>query len=145
MKIITALRLAASGLSTQRVRLDVSAMNLANANVTRTLDGGPYRAKDVIVAATPLPPEIEKNFGQALGDKLLRAQVVAIVDDKSPFREVYDPAHPDADARGYVRYPNVDVMTEMVELLEASRAYQANLSVVNITKTLALKTLDLLR
>ncbi len=145
MKIITALRLAASGLATQRVRLDVSAMNLANANVTRTLEGGPYRAKDVVVAAAPLPPDFADNLDQALSQVLSQAEVVGIVDDKSPFREVYDPGHPDADARGYVKYPNVDVMTEMVELLEASRAYEANLSVVNITKNLALKTLDLLR
>jgi len=89
MKIITALRLAASGLATQRVRLDVSAMNLANANVTRTLEGGPYRAKDVVVAAAPLPPDFADNLDQALSQALSQAQVVGIVDDKSPFREVY--------------------------------------------------------
>lgn len=145
MKILTALRLAASGLNTQRVRLDVSAMNLANANVTRTLEGGPYRAKDVVVAAASLPEDFASKLDEALASKLSRAEVVAIVDDQSPFKEVYDPGHPDADERGYVKYPNVDVMTEMVDLLEASRAYEANLSVVNITKTLALKTLELLR
>jgi len=145
MKILTALRLAASGLATQKVRLDVSAMNLANAHVTRTLEGGPYRAKNVVVAATPLPQDFAEKLDEALASKLSRAQVIDIIDDKSPFKEVYDPGHPDADERGYVKYPNVDVMTEMVELLEASRAYEANLSVVNITKSLALKTLELLR
>ncbi len=145
MKILTALKLAASGLNTQRVRLNISAMNLANANVTRTLEGGPYRAKNIIVAATPLPEEFLSKLDQALAGKLSEAKVIAIVDDQSPFREVYDPSHPDADENGIVRYPNVDVMTEMVDLLEASRAYEANLSVVTITKNLALKTLDLLR
>lgn len=145
MKILTALKLAASGLNTQRVRLNISAMNLANANVTRTLEGGPYRAKNIIVAATPLPEKFLSKLDQALAGKLSEAKVVAIVDDQSPFREVYDPSHPDADENGIVRYPNVDVMTEMVDLLEASRAYEANLSVVTITKNLALKTLDLLR
>jgi flagellar basal-body rod protein FlgC len=145
MKILTALRLAASGLATQKVRLDVSAMNLANAHVTRTLEGGPYRAKNVVVAATPLPQDFAEKLDEALATKLSRAQVIAVIDDQSPFKEVYDPGHPDADERGYVKYPNVDVMSEMVELLEASRAYEANLSVVNITKSLALKTLELLR
>jgi len=145
MKILTALRLAASGLATQKVRLDVSAMNLANAHVTRTLEGGPYRAKNVVVAATPLPQDFAEKLDEALATKLSRAQVIAVIDDQSPFKEVFDPGHPDADERGYVKYPNVDVMTEMVELLEASRAYEANLSVVNITKSLALKTLELLR
>ncbi len=145
MKIITALRLAASGLTTQRVRLNITAMNLANAHVTRTLEGGPYVAKDVIVAAVPLSEDFRTKLDEALEQELSQARVVAIVDDPSPFREVYDPGHPDADERGIVRYPNVDVMTEMVDLLEASRAYEANLSVVTITKNLALKTLDLLR
>jgi len=137
MKLLSALRIAGSGLKAQRVRLNVASMNLANAHVTRTIEGGPYRAKDVILAATPL-----KNGGH---DQLSEVKVIEIVDDPSPFKEVYDPTHPDADERGIVKYPNVDVLTEMVELLSAGRAYEANLTVVNTTKTLALKTLEILR
>lgn len=137
MKLLSALRIAGSGLMAQRVRLNISSMNLANAHVTRTAEGGPYRAKDVVLAAIPL-----ENKGEA---KLYEVKVVEIVDDPSPFKEVYDPSHPDADERGMVKYPNVDVLTEMVELLSAGRAYEANLTVMNITKTLALKTLDILR
>ena len=137
MKLLSALRIAGSGLKAQRVRLNVASMNLANAHVTRTIEGGPYRAKDVILSATPL-----KNGGH---DQLSEVKVIEIVDDPSPFKEVYDPTHPDADERGIVKYPNVDVLTEMVELLSAGRAYEANLTVVNTTKTLALKTLEILR
>ncbi|HHI98013.1 MAG TPA: flagellar basal body rod protein FlgC [Thermodesulfatator atlanticus] len=144
MKLLTAFRLASTGLSVQRTRLNVTAMNLANAHVTRTLEGGPYRAKNLIVQAAPLTPELADKLGE-LADKLETPKVIALVDDQSPFKEVYDPAHPDADERGIVRYPNVDVLTEMVDLLAASRAYEANLSVVTVTKNLALKTLEILK
>ncbi|WP_022853679.1 flagellar basal body rod protein FlgC [Thermodesulfatator atlanticus] len=144
MKLLTALRLASSGLSVQRTRLNITAMNLANANVTRTLTGEPYRAENVIVEATPFAQDLEKELG-SLADKLYAPKVLTIVEDQSPFREVYDPGHPDADERGIVRYPNVDVFTEMVELLSASRAYEANLSVVSTTKTMAMKTLEILK
>ncbi|AEH45665.1 flagellar basal-body rod protein FlgC [Thermodesulfatator indicus DSM 15286] len=144
MKLLTALRLASSGLSVQRLRLNISAMNLANADVTRTLTGEPYRAQNVVVSASQLPDELEGDLSDA-GLKLVTPRVTAIVEDQSPFREVYDPSHPDADKRGIVRYPNVDVLTEMVELLSASRAYEANLSVVSVTKSMALKTLEILK
>ncbi len=144
MKLLTALRLAATGLSAQRVRLNVSSMNLANAHVTRTLEGGPYRAKDVVMVAAPFQPPFEEELHSLLSDWRV-PEVISIVDDQSPFHEVYDPSHPDADERGIVRYPNVDVLTEMVDLMAASRAYEANLSVVTITKNMALKTLDILR
>ncbi len=144
MKLLTALRLASTGLKVQRTRLNITAMNLANAHVTRTLEGGPYRAKNLIVAASPLSDDFASHLGE-LSEKLETPRVLAIVDDKSPFKEVYDPSHPDADERGIVRYPNVDVLTEMVDLMAASRAYEANLSVVSVTKNLALKTLEILR
>ncbi len=138
MKLLTALRIASTGLTAQRVRLNIASMNLANAHVTRTLEGGPYRAREVVLAAVPAEgEEAEKGLNEV--------RVVDIVEDPSPFKEVYDPSHPDADERGMVKYPNVDVLTEMVELLSAGRAYEANLTVINITRDLALKTLELLR
>lgn len=136
MNLLKAGRIAQSGLLAQRVRINVAATNLANAQVTRTLEGGPYHAKNVVLKAVPL----------SKGDSVLQqVKVEAIKEDPSPFREVYDPGHPDADARGIVRYPNVDVITEMVELLSASRAYEANLTVLSTTKSMFLRTLDLLK
>ncbi|MDM7202910.1 MAG: flagellar basal body rod protein FlgC [Thermodesulfobacteriaceae bacterium] len=136
MNLLMAGRIAQSGLLAQRVRINVAATNLANAQVTRTLEGGPYRAKNVVLKAVPLLKD-QPLFQQV--------KVEAIKDDPSPFREVYDPGHPDADERGIVRYPNVDVITEMVELLSASRAYEANLSVLSTTKSMVLRSLDLLK
>ncbi|QJA06862.1 flagellar basal body rod protein FlgC [Thermosulfurimonas marina] len=135
MNLLTALRIASTGLTAQRVRLNIASMNLANAQVTRTAEGGPYRAKEVVLEAHPLEED----------PALAEVRVKAIVDDPSPFKEVYDPSHPDADERGMVKYPNVDVLTEMVELLSAGRAYEANLTVITLTRDLAVKTLDLLR
>ncbi len=136
MNLLKILRIAGSGLLAQKVRLNVAATNIANAQVTRTIEGGPYRAKDVVLKAIP----ISEN------DPYLKiVEVEKIVDDPSPFKEVYDPGHPDADERGIVKYPNVDIFTEMVELLSAEKAYQANLTVISTTKTLSLRLLDLLR
>jgi len=136
MNLLKIFQITGSGLFAQRVRLNVTATNIANSQVTRTLEGGPYKAKVVILKAIPLS---EKN------PNLKVVKVEKIVNDPSPFKEVYDPGHPDADERGIVKYPNVDVITEMVELLSAGRAYEANLTVLSTTKSMALKTLDLLR
>lgn len=136
MNLLKILRIAGSGLLAQKVRLNVAATNIANAQVTRTIEGGPYRAKDVVLKAIPISEK----------DPYLKiVEVEKIVDDPSPFKEVYDPGHPDADERGIVKYPNVDIITEMVELLSAEKAYQANLTVISTTKTLSLRLLDLLR
>ncbi|MFN3505453.1 MAG: flagellar basal body rod protein FlgC [Caldimicrobium sp.] len=136
MNLLMAGRIAQSGLLAQRIRINVAATNLANAQVTRTLEGGPYKAKNVVLEAIPL---------SKTQPMLKQVKVEAIVDDRAPFKEVYDPGHPDADERGIVKYPNVDVITEMVELLSASRAYEANLSVLTTTKSMYLRTLDLLK
>ncbi|MBA2849818.1 flagellar basal body rod protein FlgC [Thermosulfuriphilus ammonigenes] len=140
MKLLTALKLAADGMAAQRVRLNITSMNLANASTTRTLEGGPYRAKSVVFVAKPL-----KDFASSLDEALETVQVKEVVDDPSPFKEVYDPGHPDADERGIVLYPNVNVMEEMVDMLSAAGAYQANLTVISITKSMALKALDIVR
>ena len=136
MNLLKIFQITGSGLLAQKVRLNVAATNIANSQVTRTLEGGPYKAKVVILKAIPLS---EKD------PNLKVVKVEKIVDDPSPFKEVYDPGHPDADKRGIVKYPNVDVITEMVELLSAGRVYEANLTVLSTTKSMALKTLDLLR
>ncbi|HEA83833.1 MAG TPA: flagellar basal body rod protein FlgC [Thermodesulfobacterium geofontis] len=136
MNLLKISQIAGSGLLAQRIRLNIAATNIANSEVTRTLEGGPYRAKVVVLKAVPIS---EKN------PKLKAVKVEKIADDPSPFKEVYDPGHPDADERGIVKYPNVDVITEMVELLSAGRAYEANLTVLSTTKSMILRCLDLLK
>lgn len=136
MNLFKISQIVGSGLLAQRVRLNIAATNIANSQVTRTLEGGPYRAKVVVLKAVPIS---EKN------PELKAVKVEKIVDDPSPFKEVYDPGHPDADERGIVKYPNVDVITEMVELLSAGRAYEANLTVLSTTKSMTLRTMDLLK
>ncbi|HAA84422.1 MAG: Flagellar basal-body rod protein FlgC [Thermodesulfobacterium commune] len=139
MRLLDVSKVAASGLFAQRTRLNVAATNIANAQVTRTLEGGPYKAKNVVLKAVPFNSKNSKE------SPLRLVKVEKIEDSKAPFREVYDPGHPDADARGIVKYPNVDVITEMVELLSAGRAYEANLSVLSTSKSMTQRTLELLK
>src|ERR1043166_1189122 len=119
--------ISASGLSAERLRMEVVAANIANAHTTRSPAGGPYRRQDVVFEAV---------LGDRLGTRargahpLLGVQVVGVVDDMSDLPRVYTPGHPDADAEGFVQMPNVSVPIEMVNLLTASRAYEANLKVL---------------
>jgi flagellar basal-body rod protein FlgC len=132
MGLISTLRASASGLSAERLRMDLIADNLANANTTRTPDGQPYRRKVAIfepIAPTP----------RMLGG----VRVAQIAQDASPPRMVYDPSHPDADPNGYVTYPNVDIVHEMVDMITASRAYEANIQAFNAAKDMFLRTLDI--
>ncbi len=147
MNLLTAMEISATGLSAERVRLNVASMNLANAHVTRTLEGGPYRAKSVVFSAVPYRQEgkIEAPFDELLQGKLQGVQVREIVDDPEPFKEVYDPSHPDADERGIVRLPNVNVMEQMVDIMTAARAYEAGVTAMNTAKSMALKALEIAR
>lgn len=139
MDFFTAFNISASGLSAQRVRMNVISSNLANVNSTVTPEGGPYRRKDVVFSAMP----VKSSFKEVLKDKINEVNVVEIVEDPRPFRTVYDPYHPNADKNGYVYYPNVNVMEEMVNMLSASRSYEANVSVIKATKNMALKALEI--
>jgi flagellar basal-body rod protein FlgC len=147
MGMFDALDISGSALSAERLRMDVTAENLANANTTRTANGGPYRRK-VVVLEQQAP---QNSFGTQLaaqmrkGQKPAGVQVSAIAEDVTPNRRVYDPSHPDADAQGYVSMPNVDSVSEMVDLISASRAYEANVTSMQAAKTLFNKTLELLR
>ncbi len=152
MNLITALKISARGLSAERTRVNVAAMNLANAEVTRTVDGGPYRAKSVIFRSVPLEgPEGSGNepfisFEESLNNEIERLESVKvqeIVDDPGPFKEVYDPTHPDADENGIVRYPNVNVMEQMVDLMTAQRAYEAGATVIDTVKSMGAKALEI--
>lgn len=126
MKMFQAMDINASALGAQRLRIDLIAANIANANSTRTPEGGPYRRK---------VPVFAENLQTASGQIALSGvRVLAVADDPSPFRMVYDPSHPDANAEGYVFYPNVNIVNEMVNLMEAWRAYEANVTAFNLSK-----------
>lgn len=127
------LKVSATGLEAQKIRLNTIASNLANINSTRTPEGGPYRRKDVVFISYIYD---STSYG---------VDVKEIVEDNRPFRIVFDPSHPDADKDGYVKYPNINPMEEMVNLISASRAYEANLTMINSYKDMFLRTLDLLK
>jgi len=140
MDIFKIAEISSSGMQAERMRMEVVANNIANANTTRGPDGEPYRRKQVLFA-TALD-----QAGTALGsDALGGVQVVGIVEDQSDFQLVYDPGHPDADEQGYVKMPNVSVPVEMVDLVTAVRAYEANLKVMRMFRQMAERTLQLLR
>ncbi|HZO96357.1 MAG TPA: flagellar basal body rod protein FlgC [Gaiellaceae bacterium] len=134
-----ALGISASGMAAERLRMDVTAGNLANADSTRGADGLPYQRREVVLAAGG------PGFADALGAAQAGVHVEAIVADPSPGRKVYDPGHPDADAEGYVTLPNVSTVVEMTDLIAESRSYEADTQALDTAKQLYLKTLDVLR
>ncbi len=143
MDIKTALTISGSGLKAERARMNVTAMNLANANTTRTIEGGPYRAKSVVFGAKPL--ENFKDTLHSTQSRLRTVDVVEVVEDNKPFKEIYDPSHPDANDQGIVQMPNVDVAEQMVDMIAAKRGYEANVAAIDAVKSMALKALDISR
>jgi len=144
MDELTAMQISGAALKAERARLNIAAMNLANANTTRTLEGGPYKAKSVIFAAKPLAGSFRETLNST-AERLRTVEVAKVVEDKSPFQEVYDPSHPDADARGIVRMPNVNVAEQMVDMMSAKRSYEANVTALDAVKNMALRALDISR
>ncbi len=141
MDIEKAFAISASGLDAHKRRLEVIASNLANVEATRTPEGGPYRRKDVIFATTPVKAAIEEPT--SFTSIYQGVRVSKIVEDKRPFKTVYEPQHPDADIDGYVLYPNIDAITEMVNMLSALRSYDANVTAMDASKSMALKALEI--
>ena len=134
--------ISGSGLSAERVRMNVIANNIANANATETPEGGPYRKEQVEFSS--LLSKTMKNSGIKGAERLGGVKVQQIVKSTEPFNKVYIPGHPKADAKGFVNMPNVSVMTEMVDLVTASRAYEANLAVINSSKDMNNKALSII-
>ncbi|HHT01252.1 MAG TPA: flagellar basal body rod protein FlgC [Firmicutes bacterium] len=137
MELLPAMSIAASGLTAERMRLDIIANNLANVHTTRTAAGGPYR-RQVPVFAERLQEALRREQAPGLG-----VQVAAIVQDATPPQLIYDPAHPDANGEGYVAMPNVNVVMEMVDMITATRAYEANVTVLNAAKAMTLQALQI--
>jgi flagellar basal-body rod protein FlgC len=142
MSFFGGLEISASALTAERMRMSVTAENLANAQTTRGADGQPYRRKEVVLqeGAGSFGASLSAAMGGAAG-----VQVAAIVEDATPLKRIHDPGHPDADADGYVELPNVDTVTEMVDLISAQRAYEANVTAMQAAKQMFSKTLELLR
>ena len=135
MGMFDAFAISGSGMTAERLRMDVIASNLANADSTQAANGQPYRRRMVVLQAG------SPSFDQVLSG----VKVTGIVEDQSPLRRVYDPSHPDADAQGYVTLPNVNPVTEMVDLITSSRGYEANVTAMNAAKQMFSKTFDILR
>ena len=151
MGYMDTLAISASGMTAERLRMDVVANNLANVNTTRTPGGGPFRRQDV--ALSPATASFGDTLAGLSGDDTDSdddgaavsggVQVSGIVSDMRPFKRVYQPGSPDADKQGYVSLPNVDTVTEMVDMMGATRAYEANVASVNAVKSMAMKALEI--
>jgi flagellar basal-body rod protein FlgC len=143
MDFFSAMDVSSSALSAERTRMNLISSNLANANTTRTPEGGPYKRKDAVFSATEAATSFKRALDGATGKQVRQVQVSQIVEDQNPPRMQYDPSHPDADPQGYVAMPNVNVIEEMADMLTASRAYEANVTAVQAAKGMALKTLEI--
>ena len=146
MSFWQSLRIGESGLLAQRLRLDVISNNIANAQTTHTAEGGPYKRQDVVFMPEGQSPFVPDFVRAMQGDSQPLnggVRVASIVTEQEEGPEVYDHTHPDADADGYVKYPNVNPVVEMTNMLSATRSYEANLALIDASKTMALKALDI--
>jgi flagellar basal-body rod protein FlgC len=141
MDLLRTLQISASGLSAERTRLQTISSNIANAHTTRTEEGGPYLRKVPVFRASPVPGP---DFGKIMDDKLAHPVVIDVVADQRAVETVYDPGHPDADpVTGLVAMPNVNIVEEMVDMVDASHAYEANVSALSAARNMALKALEI--
>lgn len=140
MTSISIFDITASGLSAERTRMEVIANNIANANATRDANGEPYRRQEVVFSTA-----FQRALGTSDAQQLSGVEVTGIQPDMSPFQEVYNPGHPDADEEGFLRLPNVHLSKELVDLVTASRGYEANLKVMRSFQSMANSALELLR
>jgi flagellar basal-body rod protein FlgC len=148
MSMFGGLEISASGLTAQRLRMDVTAENLANAQTTKGADGQPYRRKEVVlqeISQGGFGAQLTAAMGTGAKSRPGGVEVAEIATDQTPGKMVYDPSHPDANAQGYVQMPNVDTVTEMVDLIDSSRAYEANVTAMQASKQMFTKTLELLK
>jgi flagellar basal-body rod protein FlgC len=150
MPFLSSLDISASGLSAQRLRMDTIANNMANAETTRNSTGtGPYRRQVVVFEARPAQPTskfkgiMQEKIAHQVGNGVRVKEIRELNDAESPYRRVYEPAHPDADEQGYVNYPNVNIIEEMINMISATRAYEANAKVIESTKSMAARALEI--
>lgn len=142
MDLLTSLKISSSGLAANKKRMGAISSNIANAQVTRTANGGPYQPKDVVYSSGNSEANFESVLKGELENESFNVKAEEKTSNKPPILK-YEPNHPDANQDGYVAYPNINVMEEMANMIEASRAYEANINVMNTTKSMALKDLEI--
>lgn len=145
MSLFAALSVSASGLAAQRTRAELLAENLANAETTRTPQGGPYRRKDAVFASEPVSSAFSGVLAAELDASLTGVRVAEVVEDPRPPEKRYLPGHPDADAEGYVAFPRINPAEDIVDLMSAVRGYQANVAAVSAVKDMIHRSIELLR
>jgi flagellar basal-body rod protein FlgC len=148
MSMFGGMEISGSALTAQRLRMNVTAENIANAETTKGADGNPYRRKEVTLQSVGQAGTFGSQLSRAMGSSGVApggVQATEITEDQTNGKLVYDPSHPDADEQGYLRMPNVDTVTEMVDLIDAQRAYEANVTAMSAAKQMFAKTLEILR
>ena len=140
--MFNSINVSASGLTAERLRMDVISKNIANANTTRTVHGTPYRRQVVTFETKSEAQSFQHHLTNQM-QKFSGVEVTGIKEDQSPFKHVYEPGHPDADEQGYVLKPNVDIVTEMANMISATRAYEANVTSIDAAKNMAQRALEI--
>ncbi len=143
MDFFDVMNTSSAGLSAQRLRMNLISGNLANVNTTRTKQGGPYRRKEAVFAAQPVNQSFKRILADRQNNKLSTVIVARVIEDRNPPVLKYDPQHPDADEKGYVAMPNINLMEEMVNMISATRGYEANVTALKAAKDMALKALEI--
>ncbi len=141
MDILNSFKISSSALKAQSIRLNTISSNLANIETTSTPEGGPYKKKSVYFQSTPL--SFKEQLNAQVKGNLQGVEVTKIIEDNKPAKKVYNPSHPDADENGYVEMPNISVLEEMVDMMSATRSYQANVTAIKSAKRMALKALEI--
>ena len=143
MDFLTSLKISSSGLRANRKRMGAISSNIANAQTTRTPEGGPYRRKQVVFGSEPARDSFAEILEGELGEKAQNVYATEVVSSNRPPILKYEPNHPDANEQGYVAYPNVNIMEEMADMISASRSYEANISAMNTAKDMAMKAMEI--
>lgn len=143
MDFLTSLKISSSALAANRKRMGAISSNIANSQTTRTAEGGPYRKKEVVLGSEPARESFGEILEGELDEKAQTVHATEVVSSNRPPILKYEPNHPDANEQGYVAYPNINVMEEMADMISASRSYEANISALNTTKSMALKALEI--
>lgn len=143
MDLLTSLKISSSGLAANTKRMAAIASNIANSQVTRTAEGGPYRKKEVVFGSEPARESFSEILEGEMGEHAQAVHATEVVSTNKPPLLKYEPNHPDANPDGYVAYPDINTMEEIANMISASRSYEANISAMNTTKSMAMKTLEI--
>jgi flagellar basal-body rod protein FlgC len=143
MDLLKSMKISSSGLAANRKRIEAISSNIANAQTTRTAEGGPYRRKEVVFGSEPARDNFADILEGEIDAQAQKVHATEVVSTNEPPILKYDPTHPDANAEGYVAMPNINVMKEMADMISAQRAYEANISAINTSKSMAMKALEI--